>query len=115
VAGKVRHSVSSEVEVPAGRHRVGFEFTRTADFAGTGRLYIDDEVVGEGELPFVTPARLSITGSGLTCGYEVGPAISFDYVAPFQCTGDILKVIVDVSGQPYRDLKAELEAVLASQ
>ena len=115
VAGKVRHQVTSDVEVPAGRHRVGFEFTRTADFAGTGRLYVDDEMVGEADLPFVTPARLSITGSGLTCGYEVGPAISFDYVAPFQCTGDILEAIVDVSGLPYRDLKAELAALMAAQ
>ena len=28
-------------------------------------------------------ARFSITGAGLTCGYEVGPAVSDDYVAPF--------------------------------
>jgi arylsulfatase len=115
VAGKVRHTVTSDVEVPAGRRRVGFEFDRTTDFAGTGRLYIDDHVVGEADIPFTTPARLSITGAGLTCGYEVGPAISDDYVAPFRCTGDIMKVIVDVSGQPYRDLKAELAAVLAEQ
>jgi arylsulfatase len=115
VAGKVRHTVTSDVEVPPGRRSVGFEFTRTADFAGTGRLYMDDQVVGEGELPFVTPARLSITGSGLTCGYEVGPAISSDYDAPFQSAGDILKVIVDVSGQPYRDLRADVAAALASQ
>jgi arylsulfatase len=115
VAGKVRHTVTSDVVGPAGRRRVGFEFDRTTDFAGTGRLYIDDHVVGEADIPFTTPARLSITGAGLTCGYEVGPAISDDYVAPFRCTGDIMKVIVDVSGQPYRDLKAELAAVLAEQ
>jgi arylsulfatase len=115
VAGKVRHTATSDVVVPAGHRRVAFEFERTADFAGTGRLYIGDEVVGEGDLPFTTPGRFSITGSGLTCGYEVGPAISVDYVAPFRCTAEILTVIVDVSGQPYRDLQGELAALLASQ
>ncbi len=115
VAGKARHTVTSGVAVSPGRRRVGFEFDKTADFAGTGRLYIDDDVVGEGDLPFVTPARLSITGAGLTCGYEVGPAISFDYDAPFRCTGRILAAVVDVSGRPYRDLQAEVAAVLTSQ
>ena len=71
--------------------------------------------MGEGDLPFVTPARLSITGAGLTCGYEIGPAVSFDYVAPFRCTGAIITAIVDVSGQPYRDLQAELAVIFAAQ
>jgi len=115
VAGKQRHRVRSDVAVPPGPQRVGFEFEKTGEFAGTGRLYIGDEVVGAADIPFVTPARLSITGAGLTCGYEVGPAISEAYAAPFPCTGEIRKVVVDVSGEPYLDVKAELEALLTSQ
>jgi arylsulfatase len=115
VAGKVQHGVRSDVVVPAGSHRVGFEFEKTNDFAGRGRLYIGSDVVGEADIPFVTPARLSITGAGLTCGYEVGPAISADYEAPFRCTGAIGRVTVDVGGQPYVDLESELAALLASQ
>ena len=86
------HRDVSDVEVPAGRHRVGFEFDKTAEFAGTGRLYVDDDVVGEADMPFVTPARLSITGAGshLWLRGRARP-ISFDYVAPFRCTGDILQ------------------------
>jgi arylsulfatase len=115
VAGKVHHVVSSEAMVTSGRHRLGFEFDKTADFAGVGRLYVDDLCVGEAEVPFVTPARFAITGAGLTCGYEVGPAISGSYVAPFPFNGAIGRVVVDVGGRPYRDLVGELAAILASQ
>jgi len=88
---------------------------RTADFAGTGRLLVDDVEVGATDIDFFTPARFSITGSGLTCGYEVGPAISADYVAPNPFGGTITRAIVDVSGAPYRDVVAELQAILAEQ
>jgi arylsulfatase len=114
VGNKVRHTVTSDVVVPAGRQQVGFAFERTDDFAGVGRLYLDAELVGEAEIPFTMPARFSITGSGLMCGYEVGPAIVDDYVAPFRCNSTIRRVVVDVSGRPYRDLRAELEAVFAA-
>jgi arylsulfatase len=115
VAGKVRHEVSSDAVVTTGRHQLAFEFEKTEDFAGIGRLYVDDDRVGEADIPFVTPARYSITGAGLTCGYEVGPAISNSYVAPFAFTGRIRRAVVDVSGRAYRDLVGELAAILAAQ
>ena len=116
VAGRERHCVSSDaVDLSSGRHRLGFDFETTASFAGVGRLYVDGVLVGEAEIPFVTPARHAITGAGLTCGYEVGPAISNSYVAPFPFTGDIEDAVIDVSGQPYRDLAADLAAILASE
>ena len=105
----------SDVVVPAGEHIVGFEFERTADFAGIGRLYVDGEPVGEGEIPRYTPARFSITNSGLTCGYEAGPAVSGDYAAPFVCNAGIRRVTIDVSGTPYRDVEAEFAAIMAEQ
>ena len=40
----------------------------------------------------------SYTGGGLTCGYEVGPAIGDGYDAPFRANVDIDRVVVDVSG-----------------
>lgn len=116
VAGAQRHRVLGEhPPLPPGRHRLGFEYTKTAEFAGIGRLYVDDRLAGEGELPFTTPARFSIAGSGLTCGYEVGPAVSLDYDAPFRFTGTIHRAVIDVGGDPYRDLRAELAAILSSQ
>jgi len=107
--------VTADRPVGAGRHRLGFEFAKTAEFTGTAGLFIDDEPVGEADIPLFTPARFSITGSGLTCGYEVGPAISIDYVAPHRLNAAIVRAHVDVSGTPYRDVVAELAAILSEQ
>src|SRR4029078_8376260 len=94
---------------------VGFEFERTADFAGVGRLYVDGEQGGEGEIPRYTPARFSITNSGLICWDAGGPAVSGDYVAPFVCNAGIRRVTIDVSGTPYRDVEAEFAAIMAER
>ena len=45
---------------------------------------VDGDVVGAGEIPHFTPMPFSNTGGGLTCGYEVGPAVGDDYDAPFR-------------------------------
>jgi arylsulfatase len=115
LAGAKLYRVASDTVVPTGRHRVSFAFEKTAEFAGVGRLYVDGVGVGEGEIPRFTPARFSITGAGLTCGYDLGPAISPDYTAPFRCTGGLQSVTVDVSGRPYRDLEAEFAAIMSEQ
>ena len=113
--GKERHRVVSDVVIPPGEHRIGFGFVRTADFAGTGRLFLDGEVVGEGEIPRFTPARFSITGAGLTCGYEVGPAVSGDYTAPFPFNATLRRVAVEVSGAAHHDVEAEFRAIMSEQ
>ena len=53
---------------------------------------------GAGDIPHFTPMTFSYTGGGLTCGYEVGPAIGDGYEAPFRANVDIDRVVVDVSG-----------------
>ena len=55
------------------------------------------------------------TGGGLTCGYEVGPAVGDDYVAPFRCNATIRRVVVDVSGEHERDPMAVFQAIMAEQ
>jgi arylsulfatase A-like enzyme len=115
LAGSRLSRATADRRVAGGRHRLGFSFTRTADFAGGGRLFIDDDEVGEVEIPLFTPARFSITGSGLTCGFEVGPSVSDDYLAPHRFNGTIRRAAVDVTGAPYRDLAAEFDAIMAEQ
>jgi arylsulfatase A-like enzyme len=113
--GKQRSVISSDVDVPTGAHRCTFEFTKTADFVGRGDLLLDGAVVATGEIPHFTPVRFSITGAGLTCGYERGPAIGDDYVAPFPANVEIARVLVDVSGTPYRNPEGEFEAIMSEQ
>ena len=113
--GKERHIVSSDITVPAGRHRLGFSFSTAGDFQGIGRLIIDERVVGEAEIPRLTPVRHSLTGGGVTCGWEQGPAVGSGYEAPFRFTGVLERVVVEVSGDGHRDPAAEFEAIMSEQ
>ncbi len=108
--GKELSVVSSPVAVPAGRHALGYSFE-----AGVGRLLIDGEVVGEGAVPRMTLVRYSITGAGLCCGWEQGPAVGEGYAAPFPFTGRIIRAVVEVEGQAQRDPQAEFEAIMSEQ
>ncbi len=113
--GKQRHTISSEGELAPGRHRLSFEFTKTAEHAGTGTLRCDGEVIGQGEIPRFTPSQFTGTGVGLTCGYEMGPAIGEGYVAPFGFAGQIHDAAVEVTGRPARNPLAEFEAIMNQQ
>jgi arylsulfatase len=113
--GKERHALSSEAVIPAGRHRLGFTFSTDGDFRGTGRLFIDVQIVGEAEIPRITPVRHSLTGGGVTCGWEQGPAVGADYEAPFRFNRVLHRVVVGVTGVGHRDPSAEFEAIMSEQ
>jgi arylsulfatase len=113
--GKQRDIITSDTVVEPGGHVLAFTFETAGDFTGTGTLTVDGEVVGSGPIAHFTPMRFSITGGGLTCGYESGPAIGTDYAAPFRATVPIRRVVVDVSGRPYRDLEGEFRAIMSEQ
>ena len=55
----------------------------------------------------------SYTGGGLTCGYEVGPAIGDGYSAPFSANVEIDQVVVDVSGNPHVDPAAAYDQIMS--
>ena len=113
--GKERHVVGSDEIVAAGAHELAYAFTKTQGLSGSGRLLVDGRVVGEGEIPLFTPMQFSNTGGGLTCGYEVGPAIGDDYVVPFRCNATIRRVTVDVVGEHQRDPMAVFQAIMSEQ
>jgi len=115
LAGKELHRITSDAVIPPGAHRLGFRFEKTAEYAGHGTLVVDDEPVGHGGIPFFTPVRFSITGAGLSVGYEAGPAISDDYRAPFPFNATLHRVTVDVDGAPHREPEAEYEAIMSEQ
>jgi arylsulfatase len=113
--GRDRFVVASDTRVEPGAHELGFRYSTAGDFRGTGALLIDGVVVGEAEIPRITPVRYSITGGGITCGWEHGPAIGEGYEAPFRFTGRLRRVVVEVDGEPHRDPQAELQAILSEQ
>ena len=113
--GKERDVVESNDPLAPGPHELAFSFTSEGGLRGTGRLLVDGRVVGEGEIPHVTPVRYSITGGGITCAWEQGPPVGDDYDAPFSFTGTVRRVVVQVDGQPHRDADAEFEAIMSEQ
>ncbi len=113
--GKDRYTVTSDVVVAPGAHELELSFTSNGDFSGVGRLLIDGAVVGEAGIPNTTPVRYSITGAGMTCGWEQGPPVGEGYPAPFRFTGTLHRVVVEVAGVGHRDPEAEFESIMAEQ
>jgi arylsulfatase len=115
LVGLETHSVSSTVDVPVGDHVLAFRFAKTGEHSGTGTLLIDRDPVGEVEIPRFTPTRFSITGEGLCCGFDTGMPVVDEYRPPFRFTGKLHRVVVDVSGEPFVDPRAEAELSVRAQ
>jgi hypothetical protein len=120
--GRALYHVDSSENVPEGRHLLGFEFEVTGkpDFAngkgspGKAKLFIDGKLVGKADVPVTTPLALGLTG-GLTCGAAHGAPVTPDYQPPFEFTGKIHSVTVDVSGELIEDKEAKTRMVMAMQ
>jgi arylsulfatase len=115
LAGAEEHQVAAPTPVPAGRHRVGYRFTKTAEHAGRVDLCVDGAVVASGDVPRFTPVRFSLTGHGLTCGRSGSLPVCDDYTPPFAFTGRLHQVVVEVDGAPQLDANAEAEVTIATQ
>ncbi len=113
--GKERHVVESADVIPAGGHRVEYEFIKDDGLGGSGVLRCDGRDVGRAVIPRFTPSGFNGVGAGLTCGYEWGPAVGTGYTAPFAFRGTIRGARVETRGRVVRDPLAELEAILSEQ
>ena len=130
--GKLRHvhnyvardylKVESKDPVPEGKHELRFEFEVTGepDIAngkgtpGRAQLYIDGELVGQEEYPHTTPLSMGLTG-GWTVGANPGAPAAPLYEAPFEFTGKLDSVTIDVSGEVIKDDEADFKRLLARQ
>ena len=116
--GVTEYRISSTSDVPAGPFTARFEFVKTGNLdinngkgaPGTGTLYINDTKVGELQIPVTVPQAYSLTGEGFCVGRDVETPVSELYNAPFDFTGIIDKVVVDVG--PKLDGASEMGNVL---
>ena len=115
-------TVSTDEPVPAGRHMLRFEFEPTGqpDFSvgkgapGRFQLYVDGELAASIDVPHTTPAMFEL--EGLSCGYDSGaPVLPEVYVAPFEFTGTIHQVVLDVTGELIEDDASNLRRIMAQQ
>jgi arylsulfatase len=115
-------TVSSADAVPEGRHRLRFEFEPTGapDFTvgkgapGRFQLYVDGTLVGNLDVPHTTPIAFEL--EGLTCGYDgLAPVLTDVYDPPFEFTGALHEVVVDLGGELLEDDEATLRRLMAQQ
>lgn len=114
--------VEGDTDVPAGLHVLSVEFQPTGEAdphngkgtPGDIKLFIDGEPAGEGHLPVTIPIMMGLT-SGVSVGADAGSPVTDEYEAPFEFTGQIEKIVYDVSGKSIVDHEAEIRAALARQ
>jgi arylsulfatase len=81
---------------------------------GDSSLYIDDTVVATLPDMITQPGAFALAGGGVSVGRNTGQAVSSAYRAPFGFTGGtIADVAVDVSGEPYLDVKRTMAAAFS--
>jgi len=110
--------------IPEGDHVFTFEFTPTGkpDIPkGKGvpaniKLLVDGKPVGSGDLAVTIPLTLGLA-AGVSVGADSGSPVMLDdeYSSPFRFTGQVKKVLVDVSGEAPEDLEAKVKMYLARQ
>ena len=113
--GEKEQKLIGNKPVPSGKCTLGVRFrlegVEKMIPRGVATLYINDNQVAEAQI-ITQPGRFGL-GEGLAVGRDVGYPVGSDYQSPFQFKGGIIKhVIVDVSGEPYRDLERELQGML---
>ncbi|MBS1518044.1 MAG: arylsulfatase [Bacteroidetes bacterium] len=121
VAAEYFH-LASKNDIPEGRHEFRFEFEVTGkpDFTkgkgspGTAQLYIDGKLEAQTDFPYTIPLSLGL-GAGASVGCDPGSPTIQDYNPPFEFTGKIYKVVIDVSGELIKDDEAALKAIMARQ
>jgi len=115
--GAEEFHVVSKVEVPVGKVELRYEFEKNGepDFkngrgaAGKAQLYINKKLVGELALPYTVPLLLGL-GTGIVIGRNAGSSVTKVYSSPFEFTGTIYQVMVDISGKLIPDTAEERHA-----
>ncbi len=121
VAAETFHVVS-DVEVPEGKAKLRFEFEPTGEpdiphgkgSPGHAQLYINDQLVGQADLPYTIPLQMGLA-SGVVVGRDEGSPVTDEYTTPFEFTGTVRNVTIDVSGEHIKDPEAELRTIMARQ
>jgi len=111
--------VRSTKEVPNGEKvKLGFEFEKTGQekfgAGGIGRLYMNDNKVGEGQIPRTVRYVYALNES-FNIGVDAGTPVTNEYKAGTRFNGKIEKVIIDLVGERHVDLEADAKIAMKRQ
>jgi arylsulfatase len=96
--GESRYEIAATEPLPSAAVNVRFEFEKTGNNQGVGRLYMNDKLVGQGELPQMTPVLYSQFDT-FDIGQDSGAPVSDRYESPFAYKGSIQKVDFQLAPQ----------------
>jgi len=111
--GLSRYIIRSDSVLPAGSVTLRFDFLKTGEFCGIGRLFANDELIGEGETPRTT--RIAGGLEPMNVGRDDYTPVSQSYACPFAFSGKLHRVEVFLGGREVLDQSAELDGLLATQ
>jgi arylsulfatase len=109
----VKYVVRSERDVGPGHHVLRYSFTRQGKAGGVGTLSIDGVPVGKARVDRTWPHRA--VQAGLTCGRDTGLAVSTAYTGPFEFSGRIERVVVEVAADGQADPALARQAAEAEE
>ncbi len=91
----VHYHITSPV-LPKGETELKFNFIKTAEFGGTGELYINGEKVGETDMPKMHISTYSLAET-FDVGRDTGTQVDPDYAGgPFAFTGTLDRVHINL-------------------
>jgi hypothetical protein len=113
--GRAEYHLAGDRPLPAGPCEAAFEFTKTGEHQGDGRLLVDGEVVATGPIPHTVPVRYGVGSGSLRVGDDAGISVTALYEPPFAFAGTLDHVTIEVIGPEHRDRAAEVDVALRSQ
>lgn len=113
--GEKEQKLITNVKIPTGESILGVRFRKEGmegpSPKGEAALYINDNKVTEAQI-ITQPGKFGL-GEALAIGRDAGQPVASDYQSPYSFNGGIIKqVIMDISGEPYRDMERELRGML---
>jgi arylsulfatase len=90
------HYVLRSSTLPLGETVLKFNFIKTAEFGGTGELYVNGEKVDEVDMPQMHIATYSLAET-FDIGRDTGTQVSRLYTGTFQFNGELDRVTIVVS------------------
>jgi arylsulfatase A-like enzyme len=118
--GEVEQKLIASHPTPTGKCVLGVRYKQGAKDAdghtplGDATLYINEEEVATLPHMKTQPATFSGVGEGICVGRDSAEPVCSDYQSPFSFRGGTIKeVIVDITGEPYRDIEREIARAFA--
>lgn len=112
-AQDARIVIRSDVPVPTGRCTLGYQFTRTGPRQGRAALHIDAKRVAAAEVPKTWP--IYALAGGVLCGRDGGSPVSDAYACPFEFTGTLHRVVVELRDDGQADLPGAFRSALGEE